>query len=82
MTARKAVCRYGAIDERAAAGFAGALLHHEVGHGLPTREDPPKPLMRRLRSMIALANMCAFSARFRQLERRLDQKFANRRMLW
>jgi hypothetical protein len=30
MTAREAARRYGAIDERAAAGFA-TLLHHCVG---------------------------------------------------
>jgi hypothetical protein len=32
MTARKAARRYGAIDERAAAGFATTLLHHGLGH--------------------------------------------------
>jgi hypothetical protein len=32
MTAREAACRYSAIDERAAAGFVTALLHHRLGH--------------------------------------------------
>jgi hypothetical protein len=32
MTARKAIRRYSAIGERAAAGFATALLHHAQGH--------------------------------------------------
>jgi len=48
MTARKAARRYSAIDERAAAGFATALLHHWLGHDHrmkaaelgPTRRDP------------------------------------------
>jgi hypothetical protein len=32
MTAREAARRYSAIVERAAAGFATALLHHWLGH--------------------------------------------------
>jgi len=32
MTAREAARRYSAIVERAAAGFATALLHHWMGH--------------------------------------------------
>jgi hypothetical protein len=32
MTAREAARRYSATDERAAAGFATALLHHWLGH--------------------------------------------------
>jgi hypothetical protein len=32
MTTREAARRYGAIGERAAAGFATILLHHCVGH--------------------------------------------------
>jgi hypothetical protein len=32
MTAHEAARHYGAIVERAAAGFATALLHHWLGH--------------------------------------------------
>jgi hypothetical protein len=39
MTAREAARRY-AIDERAAGGFATALLHHWMGHDRMTW--PPK----------------------------------------
>jgi hypothetical protein len=40
MTAREAACRYSAIDERAAAGFVTALLHHRLGHDLAPPSIP------------------------------------------
>ena len=44
MTAREAALRYGAIDERAAAGFATAQLHHWRGHDpRPTLRSPTGP---------------------------------------
>ena len=39
MTARKAARRYGAIGERATAGFATALLHHWLGHDLRLKRE-------------------------------------------
>ena len=36
MTAREAAHRYGATGQRAAVGFATALLHHWLGHDRST----------------------------------------------